>query len=486
MSRTIDMSRRNFLGTLGAMGAAGAMGAMGMGAMSSAALADEGVVAEGLDLPWGGAGSPDGSWTGTPEDIQAKGGCTMPLEELNRRRHLYVDAQTEYTREDGTVIPEVYVKARALLHTYSFGVGNVKTDTCFDWIMSEMSEEEAQGYIEMPYGKLFNCEEWARLGGRSIEECEAICDALFNKAWIGRIVNDNGVQYYHIPWIQGVGEYHTRDYYDGSTDFSVVNTIATADSLSTGFNAGMPFFASVPISADVVKDGALYPDDDFRAVWSGKTKFSLSPCYCRSTNAMMAEQIPDLPGYPGEDYDIADAVSPLCGHDMETCVSCGEEAQFWIDHGTGREITYEEAMARIQLSIDKGMIINRLCSARSETICSCHGDCCRDLGIWKRVAPAARAWQQASHYLLEVDLDKCIKCGTCVERCPMEMVAMDEETGYPTVGDVCMRCGQCVLTCPAEARILVPKSEDEWMLYGDIVEMNNMIAADRFEHGLIW
>ncbi|MEE8717337.1 MAG: 4Fe-4S binding protein [Coriobacteriales bacterium] len=488
MARTIDMSRRGFLGTMGAMGVVGTMGAMGMGLAPSVSLAGNGIDPQGVDLPWGGANSADGSWTGTPDDVKAKGGCTMPLEELNRRRHLYVDSQTEYTCSDGKTIPECYVKARALLHTYGFGIGNEKTDTCFDWFMSEMSEDEAKAYIDMPYGRLFTSQEWAEESGRDVDECETICDGLFSKAWLGRIVNDNGVQYYHIAWIQGVGEYHTPDYYDGRTDLAAAGTIATSDALKSGFEAGMPFFASVPCRPEVVKDGAIYPVDDVRKIWASKRKFSLSPCYCRSMDAFSAGQKVDLPGYPDLDgnYDIADVTSPLCGHDMETCLSCGEEAQFWIDHGVGREITYEEAMERLEKSVDEGMIINHTCSVRSETICSCDGDCCLDLAIWKQVGSGSRAWQQSSHYTLEVDTDACIKCGACVERCPMDMVTLDEKTGYPTVGDLCMRCGQCVLTCPAGARILVPRPQDEFMLYEDIIEQNNMIAADRFENGYIW
>ena len=38
-------------------------------------------------------------------DLFTLGTSTMSLEELNRRRKAYLDAQTNFTDEDGTVIP---------------------------------------------------------------------------------------------------------------------------------------------------------------------------------------------------------------------------------------------------------------------------------------------------------------------------------------------------------------------------------------------
>lgn len=53
-------------------------------------------------------------------------------DELNRRRALYVDAQTDRVCEDGTVIPAVYVKVRALINSYGHGCGNECSDRGFD------------------------------------------------------------------------------------------------------------------------------------------------------------------------------------------------------------------------------------------------------------------------------------------------------------------------------------------------------------------
>ena len=64
---------------------------------------------------------------------------------------------------------------------------------------------------------------------------------------------------------------------------------------------------------------------------------------------------------------------------------------------------------------------------------------------------------------------------------------MDGEDGYPQVSPFCFRCGQCAYVCPVEARVLVPKEQGDFLpLFEDIMENNNLLAAERFESGLIW
>jgi len=52
----------------------------------------------------------------------------------------------------------------------------------------------------------------------------------------------------------------------------------------------------------------------------------------------------------------------------------------------------------------------------------------------------------------EVDLDKCIGCGTCVESCPMDVFRLDtgsrSRIAYP---DDCQVCRLCQHYCPTGA-----------------------------------
>lgn len=493
------ISRREFMGTaMGVAGAMGAMGAMGLGLSNGAgtALADEAAssatdaeasTVDAMSYPWNGPGSESGAWESTPEEIKALGGCTMPLDELNHRRKLYIDAQTDYTRADGTVVPANYVKARALMNTYNQGIGNLIHDNSFDWFMAEMTEDEVAAYLAMPMGKRFTAIEFSAVSDYTIEECEAFCESLFEKAWLSRHVTDNGTYYFHVPFVQGVAEFHAPEVYTGQTAPQMLGYTRSSDFDDTAFTEmGIIFLTPAPCSKDVVKDGDIYPYDDIEAVWSRKNKFSLSPCYCRLTKGVFGAGM-ELPGYPYDDWDLTDLTSPICGHDVLTCLSCGEEAQFWIDHGVGKEITREEALERLHKSVEQGFVMQRTLSKELETVCSCHGDCCGVLGDWQKVGANTRTFQFVSHYTLEFESETCAKCGACAERCPMAVITMDEETGYPTVGDLCVKCGQCAYICPTKSRWLVRKPDEEILTpYDDIIVQNNMLAAERFELGLIW
>ena len=385
----IDITRRGFMGAAAAAGlsaiSAGAALAdnavVTTGADTSALVgADQSAGAQGVGLPWSGPGSELGDWTGTPEEIKALGGSTMPLAELNRRRKMYIESFGDYTCEDGTVIPAVFVKVVRLMGTYGLGIGNAATDASYKAPFQEMTEEQAQAYLDMPMGKQFSAYEFSAETGRSLEECEEVCEYLYDRAWLNRVVNDCGTLYCQIPLVRGVLEYHNPDWFTGRSSLGAVAGMYGVDVADVAYNqAGSPFFGPVPVNADVVEGGAIFPFDDVRKVWATKNKFVLSACTCRLLQVFKSGQ--DLgPEYPYGDYDISEVVNEGDGFRLETCLSCGEEAQFWIDHKVGREVTYEEAMEVLECNVDDGLILQHIMSKESETICACHGDSCGVLG----------------------------------------------------------------------------------------------------------
>lgn len=488
------IARRDFL-----KGAA--IGVMGMGAMAS--LAGCGKPTAEADTPAAAATPPASvitgaseltGWAGTPAAIAALGGSTMPLADINRYRREYIDKQTDYKCEDGTIIPAVYVKARALIHTYGMGCGNTPYDGCFSGMMSKLTENEVQAFLDMPRGEKFTAIDLYENTDHTMEECEKLCEKIADAGYLCRFTTNTGISYHQVPYFQGVVEYGFSDVINEPTfNIGVAGTDFLPGDMST---TGTPTFYAIPCDKSVVTDGTVLPFDDVEELFKTKKLIGLAPCYCRYT-AMLKSEVKDAPTF--EDFasgKFDEYLSPLNDFRVETCLMLGDEAEYWIDKGWAREITPDEALRFMQRARDDGFILQSCFSKDTGTICSCSID--NGCGIMKEwlslgspeAIGAAPGFNQISHYTLEVDFDACIKCGTCSVRCPVHAVTMDgkidDESGYPAVNDMCFRCGQCAFTCPAKARKLALRPEEEMLdLPRDFLDDANMKAGYRFEHGLI-
>ncbi|MBW2052288.1 MAG: 4Fe-4S binding protein [Deltaproteobacteria bacterium] len=52
---------------------------------------------------------------------------------------------------------------------------------------------------------------------------------------------------------------------------------------------------------------------------------------------------------------------------------------------------------------------------------------------------------------LELDPEKCVGCGVCLEVCPHPVFRIDNGLAAIENRDACMECGACALNCPTEA-----------------------------------
>lgn len=496
-----DLTRRGFLG-FGAA-AAGAMAAMAVGCTPAEEKKEDGAASNEANAssPSVEASSLTG-WTGTPAEIAALGGCTMPLEDLNEYRRKYVESQTDYTCEDGTVIPAAYVKARALIHTYGMGCGNTPVDSSFQdsSLLKKFTEDEALAFVEMPWGVAFTPIEFAAKSGRGLDECKEIADKFADGGYLCRFETANGTTYHQIPFFQGVVEYNFTE----ATEQPGYNVgIAGGDMYVSGagevidvLDGGTSTFYAMPCDKSVVPDSEILPFDDVEKIIKSKNLLAIAPCYCRYTATLKAG-VTDAPSF--EDFatgQFEDYFSPVFAEAgnvarVETCLMMGTEAEYWMKRGWAREITQEQAIGYMKRSAEDGYILQSSFGKNTETICSCHCTSCGIISFWNAAGGAAatgsaQGFNQISHYRLELDADACAKCGICMNRCPVQAITMDGEDGLPQMNDMCFRCGQCAYVCPQSARKLVQRPEEEILeLPQGFLADNNMKAAYRFEHGLI-
>ncbi|MCD7819751.1 MAG: 4Fe-4S binding protein [Lachnospiraceae bacterium] len=477
------ISRRQFLkGT-------GAMGIMGLGT-ALIGFAPRSSAEEETETEEAAEAGAEQLWSTTPDELVEFGASTMSLEELNERRRELIDSKGDYTCTDGTVIPAVWNKLRTLLDTYGWGIGTAKQDTAFDFLQLVFTEEEAEAYLTMPMGVLFASWEWAQETGRDADECDAMCEDLANRGLLWHARRSGMVQYHQVAVAHGIHEYNLDRYYETDWITKFYNVFNFGEDEGAKQNSGTPFYYAIPCDESVVADEeGIVLNDDWRKIIARHSVIGVSPCQCRMANMIRAGEEEQVPAVGSE--ELKDYISPLCGHPLETCLSFGEEAEYYIEKGIARQITQDEAVSILERSVEYGMVIQSCYTRDTEIICSCHGDCC---GILKgyvaagvEAAATCNAYPNTSNYDLVYDKDSCIKCGLCVDQCPMFAITMDDE-GYPTVNELCVRCGQCGTVCPQSARKLTlnEKAADRFAaMPSNLLDDYNMQAKFRFEHGWI-
>jgi len=47
-------------------------------------------------------------------------------------------------------------------------------------------------------------------------------------------------------------------------------------------------------------------------------------------------------------------------------------------------------------------------------------------------------------YAIEVDVEKCIGCGDCVDICPVDVYEMQDEKSVPVNTEECIGCESCI------------------------------------------
>jgi len=147
-----------------------------------------------------------------------------------------------------------------------------------------------------------------------------------------------------------------------------------------------------------------------------------------------------------------------CGKPLETCFMLGSNAKYYVDNGMARFITQEDAKKIIKKNDEAGLVMQPFNSQKTGVMCSCCGDCCEMLGSLKmQPVPAAAV---KSNYFATVNADECSGCETCLDRCQMEAIIIEDEMAVIDL-ERCIGCGLCVSTCPTEALQLVKKAENK-------------------------
>ncbi|MEI7892900.1 MAG: FAD-dependent oxidoreductase [Myxococcales bacterium] len=143
-----------------------------------------------------------------------------------------------------------------------------------------------------------------------------------------------------------------------------------------------------------------------------------------------------------------------CGHlEKDMCVILGKAAEYYIRTGRARQVTREEAFEIIKKAEEDGLMHqmpNIDGAGETEAICNCCACSC----FATRIAAYYEGYDaDGSNYKAQVDEDKCVACGQCVENCPTNALKLGQKL-----------CTKTPLREPKEAPKIVDQiwTADKW------------------------
>ena len=127
--------------------------------------------------------------------------------------------------------------------------------------------------------------------------------------------------------------------------------------------------------------------------------YSVGICTCRKQQTMRGEGSGEIEG--------------------EFCMGVGDMAEYCVEKGMGRYITYEEALEILERAEKRGFVhqtTNIDGEDKIVAICNCAPGVCNALRTSQLYNTPNMS---ASAYRAHVDKEKCVACGKCVEVCPV-------------------------------------------------------------------
>lgn len=177
-----------------------------------------------------------------------------------------------------------------------------------------------------------------------------------------------------------------------------------------------------------------------KLVEDARGRIAVANCICRQTAAIQGDG---------------------CGKTdlLEACLIIGpDHARRHVEMGIGRYISKDEAFAVLDRARKSGLVLQPENSQRPDAICCCCGDCCVLLKMLTRHPRPVELY--VTNFYVEVDLDLCTGCETCVTKCQLDARVMVGSIAEVNL-DRCIGCGNCVVLCPTGANRLVKKQPEK-------------------------
>ena len=340
------------------------------------------------------------------------------------------------------------------------------SDTAVAIIVSVVGENEAEldlicAFDQKPSQTL---EQLAESSGLSRETIEQSATSLAQKGLIFNQPNSAGVMIYRLLPLMLVGlmEYKFMVELTRSQEEKRLAGLfeklleELKDQIQDNFDTISPLFSSSPavdrtVPNRLTEDGkpvkiipvdkALDVSEEFvlpsQTVEEIINKFddiAVGYCFCRQRRSLLGD-------------DCSTQAPTL------NCFTFGKSARHTAAQGFAKKVTKQEALKIMHEAAQAGLIHKAFHPGSRESspetsICNCCKDCCDTLGLWRK---GTLPLINSTYHLSVIDPETCSGCGTCVEWCPTDAIALNEEGLAQREESDCLGCGVCSRFCPEEA-----------------------------------
>ncbi|MFW9866778.1 MAG: 4Fe-4S binding protein [Candidatus Thorarchaeota archaeon] len=324
---------------------------------------------------------------------------------------------------------ETFVKLREYINNNSFGFPETSSGVGLKILKKLFTPENAEMILKLkPSRERETADQIAKRTGLDRNIVEKELESLSKKGLIFRI-RRAGITIYNLaPFMIGLYEYSVnkvdedlahlyREYFDTKFIYELAKR-------------NVPGFKVIPIEETIEPDTILVPYQKLKESIKEARVISVAECICRKEGRLVR-------GGCDKEYPT------------ENCLSFGAAAEYYIENGIGREITAEEAIKILDEADEAGLVHAGANKTHLSNICNCCPCCC---GLMRGITQFGFDKHKFMNAIFEsiIDKDLCLACNSCVERCPVGAISMEED--FAVVDrNKCLGCGLCHRTCPEEA-----------------------------------
>jgi len=346
------------------------------------------------------------------------------------------------------------MKLRSFLDRFPLGFPETRSGVELKILRRLFTEEEAELVVSLtPFPE--ETGQIAERTGLDEQELTDKLESMSRKGLLFRIRRDGKTLYNVPPFMIGLYEYSVKKIdKDLAMLFKEYYDTAYMDEIGA---SNVPGFKVIPIGQNINVGPVLLPYMRLKDQVKAAQKIAVADCMCRKEAHLTGEG---------------------CNHPIETCLSFGVAADYYIENGMGREITAEEAIEILDEADRAGLVHAGANVKHLSNICNCCPCCCASMKGMTKKGLDKRKFMNALFEAV-INEDQCVACEDCVNRCPVGAITVQDTAEVDR--RKCLGCGLCSTICPSQA-ITMHRREDKVEPYEKALDLGMAILKGKKEN----